>query len=281
MEHHGRAGSRSYPLPLDRPLSNRYWLVRAGESIADARDVVASNPVGKADLENSLTERGRQQAREAAKELQAYGVTAPILWYSIWAKATQTASVISDVMLITSERRNAEYTYLDGRGMGAFEGTPLGQATETIGSLDASGQSPPDTEDGTPAESAKDLSVRVLQMVSIIETLASAQDVVVVATDSDLLSVCGGDCGSSAQGHRAFGMKQGEVRFLEYEIVSKSLAGPQSDSVPTPPAPPPPPPLPPRHPPRPLGHPRPLWCGGEPCRSGDSSRERMAKASHC
>ena len=106
--------------PLDRPLSNRYWLVRAGESRADARDVVASNPVGKADLENSLTERGRQQAREAAKELQAYGVTAPILWYSIWAKATQTASVISDVMLITSERRNAEYTYLDGRGMGAF-----------------------------------------------------------------------------------------------------------------------------------------------------------------
>ena len=74
-------------------------------------------------------------------------------------------------------------------------------------------------EDGTTAESAKDLSVRVLQQVSIIETLASSIDVVIVAADSDLLSVWqAAIAGAPIEGHRAFAMSPGEVRFLEYEI---------------------------------------------------------------
>ena len=87
--------------------------------------------------------------------------------------------------------------------------------------LDAasSAEGPPPITDGTPAESAKDLSIRVLQMISIMETIAEGRDVVVVAADSDLLSVWqAAIAGAPLEGHSAFAMASGEARLLEYEI---------------------------------------------------------------
>ena len=52
------------------------------------------------------------------------------------------------------ERRLPEYSYLDSRGMGAFEGTPLAAAESQMADIDARGgdEPPPPTEDGTPNE---------------------------------------------------------------------------------------------------------------------------------
>ena len=73
--------------------------------------------------------------------------------------------------------------------------------------------------DGTGAESVKDLSIRVLQMISIMETLAEGRNVIVVAADSDLLSVWQAViAGAPLEGHQAFALDSGEVRLLEYQL---------------------------------------------------------------
>ena len=143
------------------------------------------------------------------------------MWYSTWGKSVQTAQLLGDGLGIVAEERHPEYSFLDARGMGQFEGTPLARAAQDLHALDArsSRVGPPPTNDGTGAESAKDLSIRVLQMISIMETLAEGRDVVVVAADSDLLSVWqAAIAGAPLEGHAAFALAPGEARQLEYEI---------------------------------------------------------------
>mmetsp|Transcript_33529 Transcript_33529/g.66754 ORF Transcript_33529/g.66754 Transcript_33529/m.66754 type:complete len:821 (+) Transcript_33529:59-2521(+) len=214
--------------PPETVLSNRYFLVRAGESTADSMNVVRSNPVDKLSVENGLTAKGIAEADAAAVTLQDFGLECPQMWYSTWAKASQTASIIGERLQMGFERRLPEYTYLDMRGCGEFEGTSLDEAASTLGRLDEMGyrESPPPTEDGTPNESVESLAARVQQMLSIIETLATGSDVVVVASDSDLLSVWQACVtGAPLAGHGAFAMRSGEVRPLEYKIQYTDPSG--------------------------------------------------------
>lgn len=76
-------------------------------------------------MENGLTELGVAQAEAAAARLLELGVEYPIMWYSIWAKASQTADILAARLRISSERRFPEYSYLDARGTGLFEGSNL------------------------------------------------------------------------------------------------------------------------------------------------------------
>ena len=124
--------------PPDKPLSNKYYLVRPGESISDAEDLVVSNPVTKLDtVENGLTQRGRAQAESAASVLQSMNCEAPIIWYSTWGKSMQTAQILADQLGIQGDQRLPEYSYLDARGLGEFEGTPLAAAIRDMHKLDS------------------------------------------------------------------------------------------------------------------------------------------------
>ena len=64
-----RADSGLIQLPLRRPLSNRYFLLRAGESANDEADVLSTSPATKLDASNFLTARGEAQALAAADAL--------------------------------------------------------------------------------------------------------------------------------------------------------------------------------------------------------------------
>ena len=56
-------------------------------------------------------------------------------------------------------------------------------------------------------------------MISIMETLAEGRNVIVVAADSDLLSVWQAViAGAPLEGHQAFAFDSGEVRLLEYQL---------------------------------------------------------------
>lgn len=209
-------------LPVAAPLSNQYFLMRAGESISDSLGLVKTNPVDKLSKGNSLTPAGQQQAEAAADALVEAGITMPLIWFSTTEKCIRTADIIGDKLLVAMENRKCEYSYLDARGVGLFEGLEFDPSTEarlrTIDQRDAR-EKPPPTEDGTPNESLDNVKTRVNQMLSIMETLATGMDIIVVAPDSDVLTVWqAAVAGAPLEGHTAFAMAPGEMRGLEYPL---------------------------------------------------------------
>ncbi|KAF6000652.1 hypothetical protein F1559_000619 [Cyanidiococcus yangmingshanensis] len=153
-------------LPLTHPLQNTYFLVRAGESIADARGTVESNPVDKTSVAKSgLTARGAKEARMAAEQLlQQLGFCQQRTQCWIWPSMTLNAvrDCLREVIprLHAQDRVNAQ-------------------------------RRPPPGEDGTPPESIFDVFIRVRQLLSKLETQYGAQgaDVVIVAPDTYTLSI--------------------------------------------------------------------------------------------
>ena len=54
-------GASMLTFPLPAPLKNNIVLVRSGESFADSRHEIQTNPVKKLRQDNALTSKGREQ----------------------------------------------------------------------------------------------------------------------------------------------------------------------------------------------------------------------------
>lgn len=205
-------------------LRNDYYLVRAGESEWESANVLHTNPVDKTNVQSGLSAKGKQQAVAAARRVRALGVCEEgcWVWPSIAQRAYQSAEIIAYVNEVTYSRIVPEYSFLDARGVGAFEGQPLEAMGEIyLGDSSSSRWRPPPTTDGTPHESASDVLVRVTQLMSILETQYSGEAVVIVAPDSDCLSVLqaallGIDLGS----HSSLAFQPGEVRQVDLSAAN-------------------------------------------------------------
>ena len=83
-----------------------------------------------------------------------------------------------------------EYSFLDARGVGAYEGKSLNVLSKVY-ELDAESSNirPPPYTDGTPNESVADVFVRIVQLMSVLETQYFADNIIIVAPDSDNLSI--------------------------------------------------------------------------------------------
>ncbi|CAI5487713.1 unnamed protein product [Closterium sp. Naga37s-1] len=173
-------------------LKNTYYLVRAGESEWEALGLIHTNPVDKTNVQSGLSGEGKKQAVEAARKLRKMDACGGgcWIWPSISQRAYQTAEVVAYVNGADYSRIVPEYSFLDARGLGAFEGQPLEMMSEIY--LEDSVSSrwrPPPFTDGTPHESVADVLVRVTQLMSILKTQYSRDAVVIVSPDSDCLSV--------------------------------------------------------------------------------------------
>ncbi|XP_020588714.1 uncharacterized protein LOC110030377 isoform X2 [Phalaenopsis equestris] len=173
-------------------LSNRYFLVRAGESVYEGMGLLNTNPVTKTSIDSGLSPEGRRQATRAAVELQRLGACSGScwIWPSITQRAYQAAEIIASVNGINRSRIVPEYSFLDARGVGAFEGKSLDTVSELYASDGIStNNKPPPIRDGTPNESVSDVYVRITQLMSILETQYSEETIVIVSPDSDNLSI--------------------------------------------------------------------------------------------
>eukprot|EP00953_Heterococcus_sp_UTEX-ZZ885_P037154 19106-Heterococcus_DN1.PRE.4 len=176
-------------------LNNRYFLVRAGQSFADAAGQVQSHPIYKLHMSNGLTDLGRKQAERAAASLKSLGagVDGPgvIIWHDISSRALETANVLCEQLGIGRERVIPEYAFLEPRGMGLWESGNVTVILPALYRADAQNSlwRPPANDDGTPHESVQDVLVRVRQLMSKLETQYSGEDIVLVSPDSDCLSI--------------------------------------------------------------------------------------------
>ncbi|GLC40928.1 hypothetical protein PLESTF_001057200 [Pleodorina starrii] len=221
-------------------LNNRYYLVRAGESYNEAVGDPLTNPVWKTSEKHGLSERGKKQVLSGLlPDLEALGACSDgcWLWPSITQNAYQTAELIAYGLGIGRSRIVPEYSFLDARGVGALETQSLAVARQAVAEgdlLDPSWRPPPGT-DGTPPESTSDVLVRMRQVLSITETQYFGEDVLLVAPDSDCLSVLqAGVLGLDLRQHRRFAFRPGEVRPLILSSVAFD-ASPRSFACPDPP----------------------------------------------
>lgn len=178
-----------------RILLNRYFLARAGQSYPDAQQRLQSHPIGKLNMGNGLTEFGFVQAELEAEKLKELGAgedgPGVIIYHDISMRCLETANILCDRLEIGRERVVPEYAFLEPRGMGLWEG---GNSTVILPALyraDATNSRwrPPANDDGTPNESVQDVLVRVRQLMSKLETQFSGEDIILLAPDSDVLSV--------------------------------------------------------------------------------------------
>lgn len=200
-------------------LSNRYFLVRAGESEFEKLGIINTNPVAKTSVDSGLSELGKKQTLRAALELKEMGACERScwIWPSITQRAYQAAEIIAAVNGVTRSYIVPEYSFLDARGLGAFEGKKLEAVSKVYaGDSISSNMKPPPIDDGTPNESVADVFVRVTQLMSILETQYSEDTVVIVSPDSDNLTVLqAGLIGLDLRRHSELSFGPGEVRFVE------------------------------------------------------------------
>ncbi|KAK8692653.1 hypothetical protein V6N13_070260 [Hibiscus sabdariffa] len=216
-------------------LSNRYFLVRAGESEYESFGIINTNPVAKTSVDSGLSEKGKKQSWRAALELKAMGACERNcwIWPSITQRSYQAAEIIATVNGVSRSYIVPEYSFLDARGLGAYEGKEL-EAISEVPSLPlhkspfrvyesdsiSSTIKPPPIDDGTPNESVADVFVRVTQLMSILETQYSEDTVIIVSPDSDNLTILqAGLVGLDLRRHRDLSFDPGEVRYVDSRSI--------------------------------------------------------------
>ncbi|XP_009775427.1 uncharacterized protein LOC107815213 [Nicotiana tabacum] len=204
-------------------LTNRYFLVRAGESEYESLGIINTNPVAKTSVDNGLSEKGKKQTVRAAFDLREMRACEGScwIWPSITQRAYQAAEIIAAVNGVNRSRIVPEYSFLDARGLGAYEGKSLDALSEVYESDSLSPNiKPPPTDDGTPNESVSDVFVRVTQVMSILETQYSEDTVIIVSPDSDNLTILqAGLTGLDLRRHRDLSFGPGEVRYVDASSI--------------------------------------------------------------
>lgn len=188
-----KAGANGLVMFPPSSLQNRYFLLRAGETEAEAAGRIETNPIATLGPSSFLTPRGVKQVEEAAAAMVRAGLeggTACWCYYNKASPSQQTAAVLGRVLGISNSNLVPDFAWLDPRGLGSFEGKALHLLDEVhaMDAIDALARPPPG-EDGTLNESALDLLVRVRNIISILETSYQGVDVVLVSPSSDVLSV--------------------------------------------------------------------------------------------
>jgi len=214
-----RADAATVQFPPPR-LKNRYFLMRAGLSPLEAKGIIRTNPVIATQISsNGLSREGRRQVIQALEALKAAGLEDEVvwLWPSINARAYETAEILADGLGVGRARLVPEFSFLDARGLGAYEGQPVARVTEIYAkdSLDANNR-PPRYTDGTPNESVADVLVRVAQLLSKTETQYSSINIVFISPDSDNLSIMQAALtGVDIRKHWTLAYQPGEVRLVD------------------------------------------------------------------
>jgi broad specificity phosphatase PhoE len=147
------AGMLTFPLPA--PLKNNIVLVRSGECFADSKHEVETNPVKKLRLDNALTFKGRQEAIDAAKRLNELDFMPTYIWTSNTERAYETAAIIARETQLGQNRIVPEYSFLDARAMGIYEGKNSEESVDEIHRKDEEvgvKYKPPPNNDGTPSK---------------------------------------------------------------------------------------------------------------------------------
>ena len=202
-------------------LKNKYHLMRAGRSGLEEQNILSTNPLFLTNTEDGLTASGRMQVEEACSQLIANDINPSVVKYSLASKCIDTANIVANTLLVGRNRIVPEFTFMDPRGAGYWNGQNLEQTEAALFALDlaeagkdGTGGRPPPTEDGTANETLWDQVIRLRQLMSVLETQYSGDDILLIFPDGTspaLLSCL--IAGVDLRDVHAFNFEPGEVRI--------------------------------------------------------------------
>jgi hypothetical protein len=202
-------------------LNSTYWLVRAGLSEAESQGFVLSNPVAKTSMTSGLCSLGKRQIIDTTLPMLLTSGACENgcwLWPGMATNSYQTAEILAEQFGLGRNRIVPEFSKLDSRGVGALEGGDLTVVRAEVAAGDAASADwrPPRGENGTPNESVLDVMTRGRELLSLLETQFQGQNVVIIAPDSDNLSILqAAVLGVDLREHGKYGFAPGEARILE------------------------------------------------------------------
>lgn len=176
--------------PCKDPLLNTYHFMRAGSSLLEIEDVWSTNPLFLTNREAALSDKGEDEVRRSCHLLKEAGIAPSIVRYSLAASSIDTANIVGAEFNIGRDRLVPEFNYMDPRAIGAWDFSPKNSTEEAVWAMDAdeagpsgTGGRPPPNEDGTPSETLSDQVVRLTNLLSVLETLYSGDDILLVFPD--------------------------------------------------------------------------------------------------
>lgn len=146
------------------------------------------------------------------------------MWPSMTQNSYQTAEILAALYGIGRNRIVPEFSKLDARGLGAFEGGQWEVVAAEVASGDESSADwkAPRGENGTPNESATEVLVRGRELLSLLETQYFGENVLLISPDSDNLSILqAGVLGVDLRGHGKYALGPGEVRKMELSTLER------------------------------------------------------------
>lgn len=226
-------------IALPSRLHNRYFLVRHGESKLELEQMILSDPSCKYDFNFSLTNRGREQMRNAALEIERMGGSVSWIYTSNFQRAFQSALILREELgLLYSNFRTEFSGLLDPRKMGRLERSKVDN-WKTIweqDQVDLHSAPPPVLSSLQPSastESVIDLYRRALEAFTRLEGSYYGQDIVLVSHQDTLSVFTAALYGTDLRQHHVdYPYELGQVRLVDltkppknYEYDPRDLKG--------------------------------------------------------
>ena len=176
--------------PCVAPLLNVYHLMRAGTTLLEEQDIWSTNPLFLTNRESALSQKGVDEVRQACRLLQSADINPSVIKYSLAASAVDSAMVVRDELKVGQNRMIPEFTFMDPRAIGGWDMMSLQDTYPAIVAFDEEqagsdgrGARPPPNIDGTPNDTLADQAIRLRQLMSILETQFSGDNIVLVFPD--------------------------------------------------------------------------------------------------
>ena len=92
-------GLVQFPCPKGE-LANTYHIMRAGQSMMEAQDILCSNALFLTNHEDALSELGVMQVEQACEEMRLRGINPSVVKYSLASKCIDSANIVATTLLV-------------------------------------------------------------------------------------------------------------------------------------------------------------------------------------
>lgn len=98
-KHANAMGLVMFPCPKGE-LANTYHILRAGQSLMEAQDILCTNALFLTNHEDKLSELGVIQVEQACEEMRLRGINPSVVKYSLASKCIDSANIVATNLLV-------------------------------------------------------------------------------------------------------------------------------------------------------------------------------------
>lgn len=181
-------GLLQFPINEDRPLKNKYHLMRAGPSELEMEGIYSTNALFLTNRENAMHSSGEAVIKQSLDVIRQQLPT--VIYHSLAANGMDTGDLIARELKFGRDRLLPEFTYLDQRGVGLWDASDESLVRPAVWAMDHEEAGirgmdgrPPAKDDGTPNETLNDQFIRLRQFISLQESRTAGDVILIIFPD--------------------------------------------------------------------------------------------------